>query len=217
MKLLLFILTFGLFIEFSGQSYTAVEKTLAKELPQNSTIDGRWVFYSDKANIEEVQKPLVKEVIPNYEFYNVTLTNYLGWHINTGRCLIPFDSSKSKIILVEPLWYGGISEELTSLFIGKKFQNQQSLRSFLSEIHSLMQVGSSYKFRETSHTDSLITYDLGYFKADRYTTEGNGTNASVNYNDEGVWRKIMIETKDHAILRYRAINPVSNNNSKSIQ
>jgi hypothetical protein len=193
-----------------------LEKTLTKELPQNSTIDGRWVFYSDKANIEEVQKPLVKEVIPNYEFYNVTLTNYLGWHINTGRCLVLFDSSKSKIILVEPLWYGGISDELTSLFIGKKFQDQQSLRIFLSELNSLMQVGSSYKFRETSHTDSLITYDLGYFKGDRYTTGGNGTSASVNYNDEGVWRKIIIETKDHAIIRYWAINPVSNNN-KNIQ
>ena len=200
MKPLLIILTLGLFIKTSGQTFAALEKVLTKELPENATTDGRWVFYSDKAKIEKVEKPLVKEVIPNYDFYSVTLTNYLGWHINQGRCLVLFDSSKSKIVLVEPLWYGDVSKELTKLFIGKKLQDQQSLLNFLSEIHSLMQVGSSYKFRETSHTDSLITYDLGYFKGDSYRTGGNGINTIINYNDDGVWRKIKIDTKTRLIL-----------------
>lgn len=210
MKPLLIILTLGLFVKASGQTFTALEKTLTKELPQNSTVDGRWVFYSNKANIERIEKPLVKEVIPSYDFYSVTLTNYLGWHINQGRCLVLFDSSKSKIVLVEPLWYGDVSKQLTKLFIGKKFQDQQSLLSLISELHSLMQVGSSYKFRETSRTDSLITYDLGYFKGDSYTTGGNGTSSTTNYTNDGVWRRIQIDTKDFTIVHYTAINPVSN-------
>jgi hypothetical protein len=210
MKLLLIILSLGLFVNASGQTYTSLEKALTKELPQNSTVDCKWVFYSDEANVEKVEKLLLKAVIPNFEFYNVTLTNYLGWHINQGRCLVLFDSSKPKIVLVEPLWYGDISKQLTTLFIGKKFQDQQSLLSFLSELHSLMQVGSSYKFRETSHTDSLITYDLGYFKGDSYTKGGNGTATTINNNDDGVWRKIEIDTKDFAIIRYTAVNPVTN-------
>lgn len=210
MKRLLIILTLWLVVKSSGQTHTALEKALTKELPQNSTTDGRWVFYPEKANVKKIEKPLVKAIIPDYSFYNVTLTNYLGWHINQGRCFVLFDSSKSKIVLVEPLWYGDVSKQLTKLFIGKKFQDQQSLLNCLSELYSLMQVGSSYKFRETSQTDSLITYDLGYFKGDSYTTGSNGTSSTINYTDDGVWRKIKIDIKDFAIIRYTAVSPVTN-------
>ena len=207
MKFLFTILAFGLFTNAHGQIYPKLEKALAKEFSESSTKDGRWVFYQDEANIAKIEKPLVKAVVPNYNFYKVALTNYLGWHVNQGTCVVLFDSSTSKIILVEPLWYGGTSEPLLKLFIGQKFRTKDSLLNFLSELNELMQVGSDYKFRQTSYTVSSVTYDLGYFKGNAYKTGGSGITSKMGYTQDGVWRKIIIDTKDLAIVRYTAINP----------
>jgi len=187
-----------------------LEEHLLSNFPQNSSKDGRWVFYKDRANVEKQNKPNLKAIIPNSDFYRVTMTNYLGYHVNQGTCLIVFDSINSKITLAQPIWYGGISEPFVKLFIGHKFNSKDSLLSFLTEFNELMQIGSSYKFRQTLITDSLITLDLGYFKGDSYTTRGNGTSSTVNYNEDGVWRKIIINIKDLAIIRYTSINPKMN-------
>lgn len=190
-----------------GQTYSALEETLKKELPANSTQDGRWVFYADKANIEKIEKPLVKAVVPNYDFYKVSLTNYLGYHVNQGTCVVLFDSLKSKIILVQPIWYGGISEPLVKLFLKKQFDNKDKLLSFLNELNELVEIGSGYKFVNTSSTDDLITYDLVYFKGDSYTTGGNGTSSTVNYTSDGIWRQIEIKIKNFKMIEYVSINP----------
>lgn len=190
-----------------GQTNTALEKSLKKELPENSVKDGRWVFYADNANIEKIEKPLIKAVIPNYDFYKVTLTNYLGYHINQGICVVLFDSVQSKIVLVEPIWYGGISEPLIKLFLKKQFDSTEKLLSFLNELNELMEIGSGYKFVNTSSADNLITYDLVYFKGDIYTTGGNGISSTVNYTSDGVWRQIEINIKDYKIREYISLNP----------
>lgn len=184
-----------------------LEEQLLANFPQNSSKDGRWVFYKDIGNIEKLNKPEIKAVISNSDFYKVTLTNFLGYHINQGDCVIVFDSIKSKVTFAEPIWYGGISEPLVKLFIGHKFNNKDSLLNFLTELNELMQIDSGYKFRQTSYSDSLITFDLGYFKGDSYTTGGNGTSSTVNYNEDGVWRKIKVDVKNFAIIRYTSINP----------
>ena len=113
-------------------------------------------------------------------------------------------------MLVEPLWYGGTSQSLIKLFFGKKFESRDTLLNFLKELNELMEVGSGFKFRNTSYTDSLITYDLGYFKGDSYTAGGNGTSSTVTYNEDGVWRKIRVYIKNFSIIRYVSINPVNN-------
>lgn len=210
MKLLLIILAVGLIPNVYGQKYPALEKVLAKELSIESKKDGKWVFYSDKANIEKIDSPFLKSSFPNYDPYQVTLTNYLGYHVNQGTCVVLFDSLKSKIILVEPLWYGGVSEPLVRLFIGRKFTNIDSLLFALNGLNKLLEIGSGYKFRNTSYSDSLITYDLGYFKGDTYTTGSNGTSSTVRYNQDGVWRKIVIDLKNLKVVRYTSINPKMN-------
>ncbi len=207
MRLLIIILTFGLLTNLYGQTSPALEEVLTRELPASSTKDGRWVFYSDKANIEKIDKPLVKAVIPNYDFYKVTLKNYLGYHINQGTCVVLFDSLKSSIVLVEPIWYGGISKTLIKLFIKKQFDSKDTLLSFLKELNELMEIGSGYKFVNTSSSENLITYDLVYFKGDTYTTGGNGISSTIQYNKNGVWRQIEIEIKDLKLKKYISINP----------
>ena len=203
-------MTFGFLTNLYGQTNPRLESILKKDYSEKTANDGRWVFYSDKANIQKIDKPSVKSVIPDYDIYQVTMTNFLGYHINQGTCLVLVDSSKSKTVLVEPLWYGGTSKDLIKLFINHKFDNKDSLIKFMTQLNELMQIGSSYKFIQTSYTDSLITYDLGYFKGDSYTTGGNGTSSTINYNKDGVWRNIRVDIKNNAIIRYTEINPKTN-------
>ena len=186
-----------------------LEDHLAAAFPQSSSEDGRWVFYKEKARIEKQNKPAIKAVIPGSDFYRVMLTNYLGYHVNPGTCLVLFDSLQSKLTLVEPIWYSGISRSLIQLIIGYAFTDKNSLDSVLTELNELMQIGSGYRFMQTSNSDSLITFDLVYLKGDSYTTSGNGISSTVNYNEDGIWRKIFIYIKDFTVRRYTIINPVT--------
>src|SRR6201988_3599482 len=133
MRLQTVILAIGLLANLYGQKYPALDIVLKKELSEKSTKDGRWVYYSNKATIEKIEKPLVKPVLANYDFYKVTLTNYLGYHVNQGTCLVLFDSFKSSIVWVQPIWYGGVNESLVKLFLKKKFDTREKLLNVVTE------------------------------------------------------------------------------------
>ena len=214
MKILTILLSIGLLTCVSAQTPRALALVLKKELPENYTKDGSWVYYADKANIVKIEKPLVKAVLPNYDFYQVTLTNYLGYHINEGTCVVLFDSVKSKIVLVEPIWYGGISEPLIKLMLKKPFESKETLWNFLNELNELMEIGSDYKFVQTDATDDLIKYDLIYSKGDSYTTGGNGTSSTLTYTQDGIWRQIEIKIKNLRMTEYVSINPRLNNDKE---
>ena len=77
-----------------------------------------------------------------------------------------------------------------------------------------MEIGSGYKFVKTGSSDSLITYDLVYFKGDSYTTGGNGTSSTVNYNKDGIWRQIEVEMKNLKIKKYIVMNPALKDNDE---
>jgi hypothetical protein len=175
----------------------------------NSSKDGRWVYYKDRANLKKLNEPLLEKVAFGSSFYQVDLTNYLGYHVNEATCIVVFDSAKGKMTLAEPLWYGGVNEALVKIFIRHRFEGKDSLVNFLNVLHNLMEIGSGYKFRQTSYSDSLITYDLGYFKGDSYTTGSKGITSTINYTEDGIWRKIIVAVKDFAIVGYTVINPVS--------
>ncbi len=207
MKRLFIVLTLGLLTNAYGQDFTSLEKALTKEFPEKSTKDGRWVYFADKANIEKVKTHEIKTIIRNYDFYKVKLTNYLGYHINQATCVVAFDSLKSTILLIEPLWFGDINEPFLKLLTGKKFESKDDLLKVLEETNQIMEVGSSYKFVMTGSTDNLITYDLVYFKGDSYSTSGAGTSSTVQYNKDGVWREIEIKINGLEIKEYKSTNP----------
>ena len=96
-----------------------LKSALKNKFSKNSTEDGRWVYYEDHGKIEKINKPLVKSIIPNYDFYKVNLVNHLGYHINQATCLVLYDGLTSQTILVEPIWYRGIGEPLLRQFLGK--------------------------------------------------------------------------------------------------
>jgi hypothetical protein len=216
-RFFLIILLFTFIANSYGQKHLALQKVLEKQFPAisqqvfaESEEITRWVFYSDHSNIEKINKPLVKTIVKQYDFYKVNMINYLGYHINKVTCLILFDSVKSKILLVAPLWYGGPGQSFMKLFMGKKFDDRNSLLNFLTQLNDLMEIGSIYRYVETSSNDSLITYDLAYIKSTSITSgDGLPSTSTIRYNENGVWRKIRVQIKNRAIIRYTSINPVS--------
>jgi hypothetical protein len=208
--ILLFLGLFGFFgrVHFAGaQTYPQLEKVLSKTFPEKSNEDGRWVFYAKNAKIEKIDKPIVKARHPNLDFYTVGMVNYLGYHINQSTCLVLYDSLKSKAVLVPPIWYSGISQKAIDLCLHEQFESKDALLDYLQALHELIELGSGYRFVQTSYTDSLIKYDLVYFRGDAYTTGGNGIRNTVQYTQDGIWRKILVAHKDFKVLRYLEINP----------
>ena len=114
-----------IFILFSltlaiGQNFKKLEFALVKDFPESSSTNGKWVYYSESANIQKIDKPDVNKLIPNFSFYKVRLTNFLGYHINTSNCLVLFDSIKFKTLLVAPMWYSDISEDFFEIVYRSK-------------------------------------------------------------------------------------------------
>jgi hypothetical protein len=210
MKKLLILLLFGFIHSVYAQKYTGLEKVLQKELSTSSTKDGRWVFYAKRASIEKLDKVQIKKYFPEYDVFKMELTNYLGYHVNQANCIVLYDSLKSAIIKVDPLWYGGISDTLIKLCINKKFDNKDSLLNFMKAIHELMVIDSGYSFVNTGCTEKNISYDLMSAKGNTYTITNFNGGSSVTQNlKEGAWRKTTIVIDDLKIKKYTSINPVT--------
>jgi hypothetical protein len=204
MKRLLIILTFGFLTNVHGQDMASFEKVLIREFSEKSTKDGKWVYYANEADIDKVETLSIKAIIPNYDFYKVKLTNYLGWHITQATCIVAFDSLESKILLIKPIWFSDINEPLLRLLTKKPFESKTQLSKVIDEVNQLMEVGSNYRFIKTGSTDNLITYDL--IKGDSYITSAPGTSSPVQYKTDGIWRQIEIKISGLEIEQYKSTN-----------
>ena len=207
MKHILIVILVGLVNLSYSQTYPELEKILTNEFPENSTGDGRWVFYKDKAEIEKLDSLGLKSDLKNFNIYKVIITNYLGYHVNQGTCVVLLDSSMSNLILVEPIWYGGISEALIKSFIKTKFNSKSQLTTLLTDLHTILEIGSGYKFIKTNETDDKLYYDLVYFKGDTYTTSSEFSESTMRYNSDGIYRKIEVGIKKFKIQEYVIFNP----------
>lgn len=197
-------MTFGLIANSNGQNMASFEKALIREFPERSMKDGRWVYYANEADIDKHEAYSIKTIIPNYDFYRVNLTNYLGWHITQATCVVGFDSSKSRILLIKPIWFSDINEPLLTLLTKKPFESKTKLSNVIDEVNQLMEVGSNYKFIKTDSTDNLITYDL--VKGDSNMTSGPGESSIVQYRKDAIWRKIEIKINGLEIEQYKSTN-----------
>ena len=191
---LIFFLTICLQYGAYSQKFPKLESKLLINLSADSIKDGRWVFDSSSiAGIEKIIKPNVSKVIPNYAFYKVRLTNYLGYHINQSNCLILFDEDKSKILLVQPMWYSDISSDFLRLFIGIKFNDSKSLMSFLPELRELMVIGSSSKFDDLIYTDTKVTFN----------------EIDMVRGQKQIFRNLEIVIDNNMIISFKCTNPVT--------
>lgn len=178
----------------SALNLRTLDGLLAKKFPQNSRVDGRWVYYRDVADIRRLEMPHMRSVLPEYTFYTVNLVNYLGYHINDSRNLILFDTVHLWTIHVVPMWYGDISKDLLSLFIGKSFPDSTALLDFTGNLQCLMNAGSTGSFENTVYHKDKVTFELTYPGANR----------------KEVWRHIEMYIDNNTIRRFRSINPAMN-------
>lgn len=185
-----------------AQDFTKLERTLTFEFPKDAQEDGRWVFYADRAEIQPIEKPLVRSIIPQYQFFKVNLTNYLGYHMNEAACLILFNEHRSSAILDAPEWYSGLEKRWMKLLIGAEFGNNDSLLAFVEEFQDLMMVGSSFDCVNTRVDRSKVTFDIANMSA---TTTGP---VSTNYSRVDLWRHFEIELgANNRILSFASTNP----------
>jgi hypothetical protein len=178
----------------SALNLRTLDGLLAKKFPESSRVDGRWVYYSDQADIQRLEMPHIRTVLQEYSFYTVTLTNYLGYHVNRSRNLILFDSVHLWTIHAVPMWYSDISKDLLSLFIGKSFPDSTALLEFTGDLQRLMNTGSTGSFENTVYHKDKVTFDLTYQGANR----------------KAVWRHIEMYIDNNTIRRFRSIKPAMN-------
>ena len=155
----------------------------------------RWAYYAESGDIRLFTKPEVSKLIPHVLFYSARLTNYLGYHVNSTRCLVLFDTIHRKVFLSEPLWYSDQSEDLLKKFIGARFNDSISLRKFIVELQEIMLIGSSASFENTRYGQTRVSFDL-VFSANEKTD---------------IWRTFEIDfDEEHAIISFTIINPRGN-------
>jgi len=164
---------------------------LAKKFPETSWVDGRWVFYKDQANIQQLVKPRVSAVIPAYTFYTVTLTNYLDSQVKHYRILILFDSVNLRVYQALPFSLNLNSMELLSRIIGKTFPDSTALVDFMLELQSLMNAGSSGGFENMVFQQVKVSFDL----------------TGAGANPKPVLEHIEMFIENNTIRRFRFTNP----------
>lgn len=173
-----------------GQDFPKLDSLLRNNFPEDSQTDGRWVYYTEIGNVQKIIKLEVSKVIPNHTFYKVTLVNFLGHHINESDCLVLYESTTDKLLLVKPLWYTDKRKEFFQLFIGSKFLNNESLLSFILELQDLMLIGSQGEFKATEINENKITFDY--------------------YIGVNLWRNYEVSLSDYNILSFKSTNPMLN-------
>jgi len=175
--------------------FPVVDKLMKRDFPTNSMEDGRWVYFSNTAGIKQIDKPIVQQVIPKYAFYEMQLTNFLGYHINKSNCLVLIDTIKSKTFLVVPMWYSGASKDFLKLFIGKQFADSTTLMQFTIALQELMLTGSSGELEAPVYALDKITFDHTY---------------EYGSHNKQVWRHIEIILVENKIKRFTFTNPATN-------
>ncbi|MEL7269336.1 MAG: hypothetical protein AAGL34_07180 [Bacteroidota bacterium] len=169
-----------------AQQHLQLETILTKEFPKDSEIDGRWVYEKDLNEIEIVTTHLT-ELLPEHKFFKTQMVKYLGWHTESSECLILLNQKESDVLLVEPVWYGGISEEFIQLFIGHKFESEKEMKKFVFALQDLLLIGSEKKhFRETSINKNSVIFDL--------------------YDENNVWRNIIMTFDNGSLVDLTSTN-----------
>jgi len=192
MKKLATSITILFIFQFSfGQNYQKLKFALIKDFPADAQKDGAWVYNSSDTNFQRIYKPEVNKFIPNYSFFRVRLTNFLGYHVNPSNCLVLFDSARLKTLLAVPMWYSDIDENFLRLFIGIKFSDNSSVMKFTNELKDLMIIGSTGQFENSKYSKDQITFDFTYDGA----------------RGKEVWRQIEITISDNVIKKFISTNP----------
>ncbi|WP_046758909.1 hypothetical protein [Kordia jejudonensis] len=171
-----------------GQDFSKLKSELNTKFPNDSIVgDNVWAFYEEIANIKEIDKSIIKKYLNGSNIYQVTLTNYLGYHIEDADCLVIFNNKTSELELIPPIWFDRSMNDFFSKFFGKKFESKSELQKFISQMQDLMLTGSVRKnFENTKFESNKISFDL----------------IETRKSKKKVWRKMEIEIKDNVMIDF---------------
>jgi len=194
-KILIFGFLIGTQFNSIGQNFAELEANLIDKFPNDSIVgDNVWAFFKETANIQKIKKPIVKKYLDNYEFYNGTLTNFMGYHIEETECLIIYDSITSHMKLFPPIWFDSSMENFFNKFSNTEFESKSELKNFISQIQEIMLIGSSRKsFENTQFYPQKITFDL----------------METRDSKKKIWRKMIVKIMGNRILKLKSKKPVN--------
>jgi hypothetical protein len=191
------ILFIGLSFVTYGQDLTEIKSSLVKlKIDENGLYEAdKWYYNPDKADIKEIKKETLNKVLSEYDLYSAILEGFYGWHEKTSRCIILRKSDNSELIIIDPIWYGGISSELIKMILGYEFRDEKELQLFVFELQEVLLIGSEHNkyFKNTVFGENKITFDLYDFS-----------------KTERIWRKIVIGIENNAIKYLSSTNPIIN-------
>ncbi|MBQ4805824.1 hypothetical protein J8L88_23405, partial [Aquimarina sp. MMG015] len=182
------ILLIGIQYCVFGQEFSQLKSELNIKFPNDSIVgDNVWAFYEEMANIKEIDKSIVKKYLNGSNIYQVTLTNYLGYHIEDADCLVIFNNKTSELELIPPIWFDLSMDDFFSKFFGKQFESKSELKKFIFQIQELMLTGSVLKsFENNKFESNKISFDL----------------IETRRSKKKVWRRMEIEIKDNVMIDF---------------
>lgn len=179
-----------------GQDLTEIKSSLEKlKIDENGSYESdKWYYNPETADIKEIKKETLNKVLSEYDLYSAVLVGFYGWHEKTSRCLILRKSDNGELIIIDPIWYDGISTELIKLIIGYEFKSKEELQLFTFELQDVMLIGSTHnkEFKNTVINETNITIDL-----------------YDSYQEERIWRKIEIGINNNTIEFLTSTNPIN--------
>lgn len=175
---------------------------LQAKFPSDVTNKEEWIFYKDSANFEKLDYPLVKQYLPNYEFYAANLSFKLrpDWK---NRWVISYDSNTKDYIFQQSLTMSGLNPKLQSKLQHLQFSDSAALRKFINAFHSLRQLDSKCKFIQTAASDTLLSYDVVWFDDQNYITKPYYDTKQTQYDSSNILVKYNIEIENNQMKAYR--------------
>ena len=180
-----------------GQDLTEIKTSLKKiKIGENCSYESdKWYYNPKIADIKEIKKETLNKALSEYDLYSAVLEGFYGWHNKTSRCLILRKSDNGELIIIDPIWYGGMSTELNKIIIGYEFNSEEELKLLTFELQDVMLIGSTHNkdFKNTIFSENKITIDL-----------------YDSYKEERLWRKIEIGIENKSIRCLSSTNPITN-------
>ena len=174
---------------------------LQAKFPADVTNKEEWIFYKDSANFEKLDYPLVKQYLPNYEFYAANLSFKLrpDWK---NRWVIFYDSSTKDYIFQQSLTMSGLNPKLQSKLQHLQFSDSAALRKFINAFHSLRQLDSKCKFIQTAASDTLLSYDVVWFDDQNYINRPFYDTKQTQYDAAKIVGKYKVQIENNRIKAY---------------
>lgn len=188
----------------SAQVPTDLIPILQSKFPADVANKEAWIFYKDSAHFEQLDYPLVKKYLPNYELYSAYLHYKLrpDWQ---NRWVIFYDSTTKDCIFQQSPTMGDLNPKLQSKLQNLQFTDSNALHQFISAFHSLRQLDSKCKFIQTAASDTLRSYDVVWFDDQNYIRKPYYDTKQTQYDASSIVVKYNIKIENNRIKAYEDV------------